>query len=224
MSRAIYAPNRPNITYFDIRGRAEPIRLILEEVGVEYEERRIRSMDEWQALKPKKPFGQLPIYEEGDLFIVQSHAIFRHLARVHNLYGRNEDEHVACDIVEESICEANESLWRFFWDKDFERKRAEFATGELTRSLQNLLAWFERKGDNLQFWAGNSLTFADFLAFTYFDELRAFFPETLAKFSRLRDFRERIASRPRIAAYLRSERHPIGFGYGVHGRKDDPSP
>jgi glutathione S-transferase len=86
---------KPVITYFDIRARAEPIRLILEEVEVEYEERRVRARD-WQELNPRTPFGRLPAYREGDLEIWQSHAVFRHLARVHDLYGLRRD--TACQV------------------------------------------------------------------------------------------------------------------------------
>jgi hypothetical protein len=49
----------PVITYFNVRGRAEVIRLLLEEVGVEYRERRV-AVEEWSALKATLPFGQLP--------------------------------------------------------------------------------------------------------------------------------------------------------------------
>jgi len=64
----------PLLTYFDVRGRAEVIRLILEETETPYRERRVK-VEEWPALKPTMPFGQMPTYAEGDLFIVQSHAI-----------------------------------------------------------------------------------------------------------------------------------------------------
>ncbi|MEO8182392.1 MAG: glutathione S-transferase N-terminal domain-containing protein [Deltaproteobacteria bacterium] len=61
----------PKLTYFDIRGRAEVIRLILEETGTPYLERRIREQ-EWAAIKPTLPFGQVPLDEEGELRIPQS--------------------------------------------------------------------------------------------------------------------------------------------------------
>jgi len=88
----------PVITYFDVRARAEPIRMMLEEKAVAYAERRIH-MEEWPALKPTLPFGQLPYYDEGSLRIFQSHAIYRYLARKHDLYGTDETERVRCDMV-----------------------------------------------------------------------------------------------------------------------------
>lgn len=49
----------PHITYFDARGRAEPIRLILEESATPYSETRV-ALGEWTAVKPALPLGQTP--------------------------------------------------------------------------------------------------------------------------------------------------------------------
>ena len=35
--------------------------------------------------------------------IFQSHAIIRHLARVHDLYGSTEAEKIRCDVIEEAL-------------------------------------------------------------------------------------------------------------------------
>src|SRR4051812_27055130 len=109
------ASAKPRIIYFDLRGRAEAIRLMFEELGEPYDDRRLRSSDEWAALKPHTPFGALPIYEEGELRFAQTQAIQRHIARTRGLYGRNEREHVECDVGVEALNEAAETLWRFFW-------------------------------------------------------------------------------------------------------------
>ena len=41
------------LTYFNLRGRAEPSRLILAYAGVDFEDCRVTS-EEWQKLKPSK--------------------------------------------------------------------------------------------------------------------------------------------------------------------------
>jgi glutathione S-transferase len=211
----------PRITYFDIRGRIEPVRLIFEELGIEYEDRRIASIEEWQALKPTLPFGQMPIYEDGRRTIVQSHAILRHVARVHELYGRDEEEHVQCDIAEEAIAEIRESVWRYQWQPDQAHRAAQFRDETLAPALDALQRWFLRAGHQ-PYWVGGSLTYVDFLAFAFLDELRAFFAETLERFPHLRVCRDAVATRPRIAAYVVSERRPAAFGYALNGLKYDP--
>ncbi|HTR63398.1 MAG TPA: glutathione S-transferase family protein [Candidatus Binataceae bacterium] len=200
----------------------EVIRLIFEELGIEYQERHVIG-DDWQALKPKTPFGGLPIYQEGDLVLVQSRAIFRYLARKHGLYGSTEADQAQCDIVAEAIDDAEVSLWRWLCDADPEEKRAAFAGGELSMTLGRLQKWFRRNGDGAQFWVGDSMTYADFMAFAYLDEVRAFFPETLAQFPALHAFYDRVAARRRIAAYLKSPRYLPDFGYGPRGRIKDPA-
>ncbi|KAG7363067.1 glutathione S-transferase, N-terminal domain containing protein [Nitzschia inconspicua] len=53
------------LTYFDIEGAAEPVRLALALSGVDYEDERIKFPD-WKELKPKTPYGQLPLMAVDD--------------------------------------------------------------------------------------------------------------------------------------------------------------
>ena len=53
------------LTYFDIEGRAECVRLALALADVEYEDVRI-SFPEWEELKPKTPHGKLPVLQIDD--------------------------------------------------------------------------------------------------------------------------------------------------------------
>ncbi len=53
------------IAYFDARARVEPIRVILEELAIPYEDQRI-SFENWIEMKSATPFGALPSYRSGD--------------------------------------------------------------------------------------------------------------------------------------------------------------
>jgi glutathione S-transferase len=53
------------LTYFDIEGVAEPIRLALALAGQEYEDDRV-SFPNWEALKPTTPYGALPLMTVDD--------------------------------------------------------------------------------------------------------------------------------------------------------------
>lgn len=201
----------PVITYFDVRGRAEVIRLILEEKGIAYREKRV-TLEEWPALKPTLLFGQLPTLEyEGDsgkVFINQSHAIYRHLARTFNLYGHGEAENIRCDVVEEAFVDAQNNIGLFYWDLQFAEKRDDYEKNDLPALLTKLQGLLQQNQQSQGFWVGNDLTYVDFCAWHFLDYVRPFSQRTLEQFELLNQFKQRIESRPRIAAYLSSPRRP----------------
>jgi glutathione S-transferase len=213
---------RPKIIYFNIRGRAEVIRLIFEELGVAYDEHRLNSAEEWKTMKPSTPFGSLPIYEEGDLKFAQTQAIYRHIARTRDLYGKNEREHVECDVSAEAISEAIETLLRFFWEPDYKDQFETFAAGPLTECMSYLESWFTRSSSAALHWVGGGLTYVDFFAYRFLDEVDAFFPAVLAALPALKKFYSAFGARPRIAAYIASGRRPAVFGIVNGGLRFDP--
>jgi len=208
---------RPKIIYFDIRGRAETIRLLFEELGEPYDEHRLRSPEEWAAMKPETPFGALPIYQEGDLEFAQTQAIYRHIARTRGLYGKSEREHIECDVAEEAINEAIGNLWQVFWQRDYAAQLPTFAAGPFGGVLKNLERWFTRASPTPRFWVGDALTYVDAFAFRLLDEVEALVPRGLDATPALRTFHRAYAARPRAAAYIASGRRPAAFGYGIDG-------
>jgi glutathione S-transferase len=197
----------PKITYFDVRGRAEVIRLILEETGTPYRERRVQ-VSEWPALKPSLPFGQMPIYEEGELSIPHSHAIYRYLARKHGLYGENEADRIRCDVVNETFVDAQHALGSFYWSPTFSEKRDDFERNALPALLEKLQRLLVQNDRGQGFWVGRGLSYVDFCAWHFLDYVRPFSQRTLEMFEPLHAFKKRIEGRSRIAAYLASERRP----------------
>lgn len=195
------------LTYFDVRGRAEVVRLILEEMSVPYLERRVE-LQEWPALKPTLPFGQMPTYEDGELFIVHSHAIYRHLARKHGLCGKTEAERVRCDVVEESFVDAQSQLGTFYWNSDFAARRDEYERTSLPALLKPLETLLSQNVAGPEYWVGSALTLADFVAWHFLDYVRPFSRKTIEEFPGLSAFKRHFETRPRVAAYLASERRP----------------
>jgi hypothetical protein len=109
----------PVLTYFPIRGRAEPIRLLLEDAQIKYEDNRNFN---WQQEKPnrdKYPFGQLPAISFGSLHIVQQDAILRHLAREHNYYGTLPEEMADADMIAGAVEDLKGPYGRAIYGGDF---------------------------------------------------------------------------------------------------------
>jgi glutathione S-transferase len=198
---------KPIITYFPIRGRAEPIRLMLEELGVEYEENPI-AFRQWRDLKPQLPFGKVPMYQEGDLKIFESHAIYRYLARKYGLYGNSERDVINCEILEHVLSDAVEAFGRLSWSPDFDNKRQEFIAGPLATTLANLERFLDDLPRNKDYWVGDSLTYLDFVGWNYLDFTRALAGDFIYHFPALNHLKRAFESRPKIKAYLQSDRRP----------------
>lgn len=85
MSPTNYNPSSIKITYFDIEGVAEPVRLALLLARAPFEDVRIK-FPEWQELKPKTPYGQLPVMtidDDDDDMKTQSGAMLRYCSKVY---------------------------------------------------------------------------------------------------------------------------------------------
>ena len=186
-------------------------------MAIAYEDQQITN-DQWITLRPKTPFGWLPCYRDNECEIWQSHAIYRHLARVHSLYGATEAERTRCDVVEEAFADLNTLIGRAPWRPDFDQARGDFIERELSPLLDRLERFLCGNPQGPAYWVGASLTFVDFIAVAHLDCTGSMFPEAMAGHAALQAFCDSIASRPRIAAYLHSDRRPTGVQYGPEGK------
>lgn len=84
---------RPKLTYFDAPvSRGEECRLALHLAGVDFEDVRLKR-DEWLALKPKTPFGGIPLFElPGRPVLAQSNAILVYVGRQYGLHPKDDFE------------------------------------------------------------------------------------------------------------------------------------
>ncbi|MEQ1503447.1 MAG: glutathione S-transferase [Myxococcota bacterium] len=197
---------RYEVVYFDIRGRAEPIRLLLALAGQAFDDTR-HAFDAWPVHKPTTPLGQAPVLVERDgtteLRIPQSQAILRHLARVHGLYGATEAEHVACDVVVETCGDLRQALapLRFGPGANDPVAKQKFLTEALPDHLgrmRRLLAAGPKSG----WFVAEAPTWADITAFDTVEVLHGFEASSLADAPELLAFADRMRAVPQIAAYL----------------------
>jgi glutathione S-transferase len=209
---------KPTLIYFATRGRAEVIRLLLAETGVDYHEHRVghgtppiddRPTD-FAALQATGdlPFGAVPVWEEPSGFrLAQSAAIANHIARAHRLRGETALEEARCD-----------ELLGAFEDVRVELRKINSVAPEQRAALREELAkvtlprWFGhferlllKNGRGAGYFVGASLTVADLAIWYLFELIRDnHLGAGLEQHPALLAFSERIANRPRIAAYLKS--------------------
>jgi len=102
----------PVLAYWDIRGLAQPIRMLLAYTETKYEDKYYvcgpaPTFDKscWFDIKYSLglDFPNLPYYVDGDIKITQSNAILRYIGRKNNLLGTNETERIRVDMMENEI-------------------------------------------------------------------------------------------------------------------------
>ena len=98
-------------------GRAEPIRMLLNHAGIEFEDVRV-DYNDWQEIKKQSDFrdffefGQMPVLERNGKFYAQSYAILRMLGKEFGYYPNDPEDMWFVD----STIMAEHDLLEAFWD------------------------------------------------------------------------------------------------------------
>jgi len=208
-----------------IQGRGEFVRLALEEAGADYFDvaRRKGGMRRMlQMLASKRlehpPFAP-PFLKAGPLIIGQTANILLFLGVRHGLAPASEAGrlwvHQLQLTIADMVVEAHDThhpiaASLYYEDQKAEARRA--AKAFIAERMPKFLGYFERvleyNGDT--FLAGRKLSYADLSLFQLVEGLRYAFPRALEKTEKKRPrviaLHNRVAARPRIAAYLASKR------------------
>uniref|UniRef100_A0AC11B855 Uncharacterized protein n=1 Tax=Ovis aries TaxID=9940 RepID=A0AC11B855_SHEEP len=162
-------------------------------------------------------FPNLPYLIDGAHKLTQSNAILRYIARKHNMCGETEEEKIRVDILENQTMDVRLHMARICYSPDFEKLKPGFLKEipEKMKLFSDFLAkrpWF----------AGDKLTYVDFLAYDVLDRHRIFEPTCLDEFPNLKDFITRFEDLKRISAYMKSSRfhpNPMFLKLAVWGNK-----
>jgi glutathione S-transferase len=194
------------LTYFNGKGPAEIIRLILVAADVPFEDNRL-SFEEFAKVKSTLPFQQLPVFEiNGNITLCQSQAIARYLARKYNLAGKTELEQVRADMIVDCIQDTLNPTGPFYREQDPVKKaelKRKYIEEQLPVFLTNLEALLVANNSGDSFFVGDSLTWADLFlvrAHAAFDLLLGI-QQPFVNHSKLKSLYERVIHLPRIAAY-----------------------
>merc|ERR1712154_140902 len=190
------------LTHYNVRGQAETIRLVLAYAGKEFEDKRIAPED-MPSLKPSLPFGQLPVLEvDGDM-IGQSMAIARFLANQYGIAGSSNLVKAQVDEVVDVMNDVQDAMYGTFFEKD-EKVKAEktkkVKEETIPNSLANLEKVLEKRGG--QFFAGNSLSWAELHFLQLVDLMSTQNPKCLEATPKLASLVERTRKVPNIKKWL----------------------
>jgi glutathione S-transferase len=208
-----------------IQGRGEFVRLALEDAGVDYVDVARQGDDGMAKLmalledetRPRPPFAP-PFLKDGDELIAQTALILQTLGERHGLApkdaaGRRFVQQLQLTLAD-LVAEAHDThhpvdLEAYYEDQKPEAKRR--AKSFRAARIPKFLDYFERVLAAGGPWlAGEALSYADLSLFQVIEGLRHAFPKAMAgaakHWPKVIGVRDRVAARPRIKAYLKSER------------------
>lgn len=208
----------------EIQGRGELVRLALEEAGASYVDvarRRGSGVDAMSRMMDggKRPPYAPPFLKAGRLVIAQVALILHHLGPRLKLVPRSEADRLwahqlqltITDLVKE-IHDTHHPISSQLYYED-QRPAAKRYTREFwTHRVPKFLGYFENVLEQSRgpFVFGRKLSYVDLSLFQIVEGLRYAFPKRMKRFEkeipRLVALRDRVAGRPRIAAYLQSDR------------------
>nr|ADP24698.1 glutathione-s-transferase pi class [Wuchereria bancrofti] len=187
------------LTYFPIRGLAEPIRLVLVDQGIKFTDDRINASD-WPSMKSHFHFGQLPCLYDGDHQIVQSGAILRHLARKHNLNGGNELETTHIDMFCEGVRDLHTKYTKMIYQA-YDTEKDSYIKDILPVELAKFEKLLATRDDGKNFILGDKISYVDSVLFEELDIHQILDPHCLDKFPLLKAYHQRMEDRPGLKEY-----------------------
>jgi glutathione S-transferase len=194
--------------YWDIRGLAQPIRLLLEYTGTDWEDKLYvtgpaPTFDKscWfdEKFSHGFDFPNLPYLIDGDVKLTQTKAILKYIARKNDLVGKTEQEKIRIDLADAQNDDFRGAFTRLCYSPDFENLKENYLA-DLPGKLKQFSDFL---GDNPWF-AGQNLTYVDFTIYEGLDHHRTLEPNALNNFKNLQDFVNRFESLEKIAAYMKS--------------------
>jgi len=192
------------LIYFNGRGRAEPARLIFAYAGVNYNDHRIEGA-EWPALKPKTPFGQLPILDidNGKVVLSQSKAIARYLGNEFNLAPKDNIQAARGDMLVDGYEDVQKHFVPWFQEKDPAKKKELWKQLETEHIVPFLKLYEKFLTDNgTTYFLTNSITWADLFLFDALHKTKTASPQLFDGHAKLNQFIDKVAKEPKIQAWL----------------------
>jgi len=196
------------LTYFDLRVKGEPCRLLLAYAGLKYTDERITcpwdNPATWDTMKPTTRWGQMPCLDWNGTVVCQSMAICRFLARECGLAGKTSLEMAQVDEVVDVVQDALTAVYNAWYTAKFAKNNDPLVV--LTeKTFPNTLDMLEKclKERGGQFMVGSSYTWADIHLFFLCSE--DFLDEkVLGDYPLVQNLVKRVGALPNIQQWMKT--------------------
>ncbi len=198
--------------YWPMQGRGEQVRLLLHELGENFDDIHIKPNGEFLTLKNQGAkslyFKSVPMLQDGDFRLVQGPVIMNYLGRKHGLMSNDLQAAAKTEAIVLGAEDMRMAYFRASGDSNEAlEKQALFVKEQWKpRWLPSWNELLELNGDN-GFFVGSELTQADIAVWDALDAItRRIEGANFGDYDRLVRFHESIGRRSGIANYLNSRK------------------
>ncbi|PIO26745.1 hypothetical protein AB205_0196240 [Aquarana catesbeiana] len=167
------------LTYFPVRGRAEPIRLLLADQGAIWTEKEVQ-IDDWFSGKCE----------------LKKTAV--------RIAGSNKEESARIDMVNDGVEDLRQKFSRFVFI-EFETGKEKYLQ-DLPNQLSPFEKILSNNANGTKFVVGDKISFADYNLLDMIHCHLDLDPKCLASFPLLSAYSQRLDKRPKLSDYLKSEK------------------
>lgn len=190
--------SKPSVGYWDIRGLAQPIRLLLAYLNIDFEDVCFQDADSWFSKKFEMglDFPNIPYYIDDEVKLTQTFAILRHLARKHNMDGKTEKELIDISLMEEMARDLAMGFARVAYNENCETLKPDYiktATVQLKQVAEFL--------KNRKYAAGDRLTYVDFWVYEVLVKFQILTPDLLSPYPQVKAYIDSIENIPAVKAF-----------------------
>jgi glutathione S-transferase len=190
------------VFYFNVKALGEPLRFLLSYGNIPFEDIRI-TREEWPALKPSMPMGQMPVLEVDGKRAHQSLAMSRFLAKQVGLVGNDAWEDLQIDTVVDTINDFRLKIAVVSYEPDDDVKEKKLVTLN-----QEVIPFYLEKLDDIAkendgFFANKKLSWADLYFVGILDYLNYLTKKDLtANHANLRRVVDNVMALPQIQEWI----------------------
>jgi len=194
------------LTYFKGTGTAETTRMLLHMAGQEFEDVRL-AQEQWQALKPSTPMGQLPLLEVDGKVLCQSKAMARYISNKYGFAGKDEWEKAEVDMIVDCLEDAIRPLYKAFYaqgDEEKARLKKDYQENIAPGMFAKIEALLVKNNGGSGWFVGDSITTADIAFLNVIQGIDNFgIKVDRSPFPKLAALEQRVVANPKIADWIK---------------------
>jgi len=197
------------LTYFDVKGIAEGIRMLLHYVGQDYEDIRLK-VDDWKDKKSTMPMGVLPVFEHDGKKLSQSVAIALYIGQQHGMVPKDQWQQIKVLELALGWLDIMPKFTTLFATQEKNAKKEKYE--EIMKDFihPRMKLYEEHLAHSKSGYLADQLCYADFFVYGMFGLSSYMFETDMKQYKHIHDFMKKIESLPKVKDYM-STKAPKGF-------------